>query len=167
MAAPKPTGFGAVRAVSHPCGTLVDMAEDEITTPGSGGPREVAEGVDPLLDLVVTMSQPVAGIRVTLFVGGALITGEVISYKRWWSLMHRMLQDAGGSGTEALDIVLTGAAEPSEDDPPQLLGFRNIHLREVRVVGPTQMIFNNGLLRLQLSHVDGWILGSADVTEQL
>ncbi|MET8585721.1 hypothetical protein ABZX39_33360 [Streptomyces collinus] len=106
-----------------------------------------------------------SALSVTLQVGGALVTGELISHSRWRGEFKAWLATIGGSSD-----VISGAVDAVEDvlaeqDSARRLQF--LHLRDAKFItnyaGSMQGIAPQGperpLWRARISDVQGWSLG--------
>lgn len=107
-----------------------------------------------------------SALSVTLQVGGALVTGELIGHGRWRSELKAWLATIGGNSdviSDLVSIVEEELAERPQDRPSHL------HLRDARFItsyassmegiapyGPERPLW-----RTRIAEVQGWSLGRA------
>jgi hypothetical protein len=116
------------------------------------------------------------GLGVTVLVGGALVSGTLISTGAYlratserWRRIFALLNPTGKRMENPYEGIFSQAADRHEAvarDPDYRA--RHVHLREARVVSPTgHAVPSYGpaaegmLMRLPLARIDGWTLGSA------
>jgi hypothetical protein len=108
-----------------------------------------------------------SAISVTLQVGGALVTGELIGHSRWRAEMKGWLATIGGDSdviTTLVDSVEQEIEEQGEEGPTHFL-----HLRDAKFItnytSSMQGIAPYGperpLWRTRIADVQGWSLGRA------
>jgi hypothetical protein len=107
-----------------------------------------------------------AALSMTLQVGGAIVSGELISRARWRSEFKAWLATIGGSSdviSRSFDLADEVMDEEEDEDGP--INF--LHLRNVKLVtnylGSMQGITPQGpehpLWRTRVADVQGWTLG--------
>lgn len=105
-----------------------------------------------------------SALSVTLQVGGALVTGELIGHGRWQSELKAWLATVGGNSdviSDLVGIIEEELAEHAPDRPTHL------HLRDAKFitnyVGSMEGIAAQGpsrpLWRARIADVQGWSLG--------
>ena len=108
-------------------------------------------------------------LGVSLVIGGAWVTGQLVGARAWFEGLALSLDEAGTAGDFGDVIRMLGAqVYPSEsereaagevEEEPVLPGF--LHLRDAQLVGtdgrsvPTR----GGYVRVRLEEVAGWMLG--------
>ncbi|EED6225713.1 hypothetical protein XM82_004784 [Salmonella enterica subsp. enterica serovar Haifa] len=135
--------------------------------------------LDTLLDLIVGPTDQNAGsISMTLQVGGAVVTGMVISRKEWIDTTVESLHKASGDSIQPLgdgirklyDFANSNTTErhdrrDAEELP--LAARRFIHMRDVHItVGGAQDYFGLPLWRAPLADVSGWTLGAHNGSDE-
>ena len=135
--------------------------------------------LDSLLDLVVGESDQNAGsISMTLQVGGAVVTGMVISRKEWIDTTVKSLHSASGDSFKVLgdgvrklyDFANSSSVERHERRDAEelpLAARRFIHMRDVHItVGGATEFFGLPLWRAPLADVSGWTLGAHNSSDE-
>ncbi|MEW6154787.1 MAG: hypothetical protein AB1673_12455 [Actinomycetota bacterium] len=130
---------------------------------------------DPYRDLMLASFANLANqgtiteLGLSMVVGGAWVTGQLVGARAWFEGLARSLDDTGSSSGFGDVIRMVGAqVYPSEserlaagelDDDPLLPSF--LHLRDAHVVGgdgrgvPTR----GGFVRVRVDSVAAWMLG--------
>lgn len=142
---------------------------------------------DLVLTYLVSSLVNLAGtpLGITLMVKGVVITGTLMSEREYLSTLTQMLQSQvrrslGALSAEeremaeaAFDLTdLTEDFYPDTDDDPDEEDFEmgmqmisHIHLKDPIVISPQPAIgFTDGIfpiMRIRLSNVDGWMLGTS------
>ncbi|SUW63465.1 Uncharacterised protein [Buttiauxella agrestis] len=118
---------------------------------------------EDLMFLNNIVNQTDCGIGITLFVHGGVISGTLISGKKYYKFVADNLKAAGPSG-EALSQFFerkgsTGytSEDPSFEYPNNFLHLENVQIRN----GEGKMgLLNNAMLRLKIEEIEGHILGN-------
>lgn len=104
------------------------------------------------------------GLGVTLFVKGALVTGNTISGKEYYDKIVALFGDVeDGSTEQAVANYFKRTGEeyytPTDDESSVPLNF--LHLQDVsfRLGSEKFSHHKNGLLRIKIEEVDGFMLG--------
>lgn len=136
------------------------MSDDNQKSEGS------QDSIDWLLRMFVNLANTGAEIGITVTVGGAMISGQLSSGKRYFNDladgMEKGLRAAGVDDVGAIPASLKEAAErlyPSDYDGS---GTAYIHIREARYFLPGQpAIPQNGMWwRGKLSAIDAFSMGN-------
>jgi hypothetical protein len=121
---------------------------------------------DPhLVVLVSVMNRSAQGDRfsITIWTGGAVVTGMAIASGEYWSLMADIVgSPPGGGGSEGLNEVYSTYAdreissaldpEPEEDEPDAA----HLHLRDAQIVVNGEAVGPPMLWRGRLASIDAW-----------
>ncbi|MFK4103249.1 hypothetical protein ACI2L1_24840 [Streptomyces sp. NPDC019531] len=106
-----------------------------------------------------------SAVSVTLQVGGALVTGELIGHGRWQDEFKAWLATIGGSSdvlATVFDAIDQERAGHDQDDPNQFLHLRNAKFI-TNYLGSMEGITPQGperpLWRTRIAEVQGWSLG--------
>ncbi|MGE0454323.1 MAG: hypothetical protein AB7O37_16555 [Vicinamibacteria bacterium] len=139
--------------------------------------EEQASGAEPpkakirsdwfLQYLVSRFAGPEGGFPVTLLVGGALISGKLISSRDYFDGLGDQIANAmasvGGAPVKLFTEVVEELDKRKETaDPDDLSQFEFIHLRDARFLQSRQPLPSNyegNLWRGKIEAVDGFILG--------
>lgn len=104
------------------------------------------------------------GIGITLFSQGNVISGQLISGKKYYALIASKIKAAGPAG-EALSHYFDnkGAVGYTSEDPEFDYPNNFLHLESIKVQrGDGQMgPINDALLRIKIEETEGHILGNA------
>ncbi|MFJ4834655.1 hypothetical protein ACIP79_32815 [Streptomyces sp. NPDC088747] len=127
--------------------------------------------VEPVPDLQLQMlvrlvgQDPQAALPVTLVVGGAFLSGDLISHEAWTADWARSLHGIDGPGAELLERfpeqVDQAVADKEGRPAPQRLP-QWIHLRDATGFAGTGRTVVMPLWRGRLTDVSGWSLGKSD-----
>ncbi|MEQ4450964.1 hypothetical protein ABNT06_05945 [Kosakonia sacchari] len=100
--------------------------------------------------------EAITDIDLTLFCKGAIITGEVISGKEYFSSMSAKFE--GKSSVLQKLYADVGEEFYSKDEPP----VNYIHLKNVAVKDTNESFtkINGGFLRMRIDEIDGHLFGS-------
>lgn len=106
-----------------------------------------------------------SALSVTLQVGGALVTGELISHGRWQDEFRAWLATIGGSSDVLATVIDAVNRELQDQDEDELMQF--LHLRDAKFItnyaGSMEGITPQGperpLWRTRIAEVQGWSLG--------
>ncbi|WP_320734029.1 gas vesicle protein [Enterobacter kobei] len=104
------------------------------------------------------------GIGITLFSQGNVISGQLISGKKYYALTAEKLKKAGNAGEALAHFFENKGAEGYTSDDPEFEYPNNfLHLEGIKVqIGNGQMsTFNNSLLRIKIEETEGHIVGNA------
>lgn len=120
--------------------------------------QRLSEGNDlTLLMLVALANKADVAISVTLLVGGAVVTGDLISHQSWQARQAEGIRGSRGEAPpeirEAIADSLFGAPAPDKLTLP-----RFVHLQEARITAGSETA-ERPTWRGWLSSVDGWSLG--------
>ncbi|WP_086559411.1 hypothetical protein [Streptomyces africanus] len=107
-----------------------------------------------------------SALSVTLQIGGALVTGELIGHGRWRSELKAWLATIGGSSDVISDLV--GIVEEELAEQPQSRPS-HLHLRDAKFITNYTTSMNGiapqgperPLWRTRIADVQGWSLGRA------
>jgi len=137
-------------------------------------PQAVTQvGGDPILRILARLANdvPSAEIHVTLAVGGALVSGVLVSRLAWLRLsaetMEAVAPRAGTIPAELSKTLEAQAARPSEEHGGTDAGgvtYEYLHLKDARYVAATGTMPSLGapplLWRGRIAQVSGWSWGS-------
>ncbi len=134
--------------------------------------EEIHAAPDPLLAILVEAANKFdADIGLTLYVSGTVISGILVSGKRFFELMADWLTAEGAQGlADSLarpiaEMFSTPSTEPGDEEPADLSAVY-IHLREARVFASgSDKPLPETLWRGRLSHVSGWSLGTMKASQ--
>ncbi|MEW2565719.1 hypothetical protein [Streptomyces liliiviolaceus] len=143
------------------------MSEEQDPLRESAAPIVTEPVPDLQLQMLVRLvgQDPQAALPITLFIGGGLLYGDLISHKAWKTDWARSLRGVDGPGAHLLERFPEQVDEAVSDKQgrpvPQRLP-QWIHLRDATSVvaagGPVVM----PLWRGRLTDVSGWSLGKPD-----
>jgi hypothetical protein len=142
--------------------------------PAASNDDYAREGADWLLttwvDAANRQPNPQAGIGVTLFVGGAIVTGTLTSVHGYFTALAEELDaDASTEMAEMFRALARDAAPTREadEDDDELPEPQYIHLRDSKVLTDAGFIpHNRGVsFRARLACVDGWLMGIMSLAE--
>ena len=126
------------------------------TQPDKTDPGAQQPGDPELAVLVRNVDQGLAGgLTLTVLVGGASISGQLISGAQWWKGMGERARGPGGGNfgaqfSEGAEAVSQVYCEPQEMEKP--IGY--LHLQDVVTDG------NRGTMwRIKMEAVEGWRWG--------
>ncbi|TXK39981.1 hypothetical protein [Nonomuraea sp. C10] len=148
------------------------MTTIEIDDEPSELPKEPLQSVDPYLDMflhrLVEMGSN-ASVSVTLFIGGSVLTGDLISYDTWQDHLVDSLATAAPGLAAGMREGIDAAKEEAEqgrqvgDEQEESDGAlgpprRFVHLKDAVLIngGSTVAV---PLWRGRMECVDGWMLG--------
>jgi hypothetical protein len=132
--------------------------------------EEIHAAPDPLLTILVRAADKFeAEIGLTLYVSGIVVSGTLVSGRRFFGEMAELLASEGVSGWAEIFARTAGelfperGTEPGDEEPTDLSAVY-IHLREARVfTSGNDRPLPETLWRGRLSHVSGWSLGTMRV----
>jgi hypothetical protein len=120
--------------------------------------------VDPLLNAVIDAVEMNEGftLGITLYVGGVMVSGTMISYRTYLEGVGKTFQTAGEGSPSAyatqLGKMISDAA--SHGGHARATGHRFINLEGVRVLSPgSPLMPSNGFWRGSAAAVDGYAWG--------
>ncbi len=148
-----------------------DHDHDPEDSPSAAAPEVVEEihaAPDPLLAILVEAANKFdADIGLTLYVSGTVVSGILVSGKRFFELMADWLTAEGAQGlADSLarpiaELFRRPDAEPADDEHDGLSQPDYIHLRAAQVfTSGNDRPLPETLWRGRLSHVSGWSLGT-------
>jgi hypothetical protein len=149
-----------------------DLDHDPEGSPSVSEPQTVQEVhaiPDPILAALTgaVSSSALSELSLTLYVSGTVISGTLVSGRRFFELMGDWLaaegaQDLADSIARPIAEMFSGPdAEPPDEEQGEL-GFSDfIHLRAAQVfTSGSDRPLPETLWRGRLSHVSGWSLGT-------
>jgi hypothetical protein len=119
---------------------------------------------EDLLFLNKMVNQFDLGIGITLFSQGNVISGQLISGKKYYALTAEKLKKAGNAGEALAKFFESKGAEGYTSEDPDFEYPNNfLHLEDIKVqIGNGHMNpFNNSLLRIKIEETEGHIVGNA------
>lgn len=122
---------------------------------------------DVLLDIFVSAINEVKGVNIpiTLNTGGAVLSGNLISFNEYIDLVSKKFEDAddeSGIGkvlAESLSLFTLDRNDGKEDKKEGKKDYQYIHLKDVRILSGTEVIYLNSIWRGKLSAIDGFNFG--------
>lgn len=128
--------------------------------------HEAREPVDSdgILQLFASMANDIEGfgVAITLTVGGALVTGELVGRDSWLDAYVRVHHESGQGAGQFAEQLRRMVVEGSEGLPkPEAGEFNYLHLTDAQVVEGDRFIpgEQEGLWRVRIDRVDGWAPG--------
>jgi hypothetical protein len=129
---------------------------------------------DPYRDLMLASFANLANeasigeLGVSLVVGGAWLTGQLVGARAWFEGLARSLQETGAEGFADVIRMVGAQVYPSESereaagdviDETILPAF--LHLRDAFVLGPSgrPVPSQGGFVRVRVDDVSAWMLG--------
>ena len=126
---------------------------------------------DTLLAILATLAEVGVEVGITLFVSGSLVTGQLVSKKRYFERVKSSLNRAAQLNTASVEIVTmfnkifesAGSDKQKNiqealEDPIHYLHLVKVHIKQ----NDAWMNIGEEGLRLKISAVDGFIWGSAE-----
>lgn len=140
----------------------VPVVADMETGPGSAVDGGVSG--DPLLNLLIHLSENAVRAPITLFSSGLVFTGTLISRKEYFEL-SRVGAGAGALAPIFQAVLDQPGLDPDEDRPAP--DYKFVHLSGGQVIAPGTcgMPQEGTLLRIDRSEIIGWHLGSLKGSE--
>ena|SRR5690348_3516235 len=127
------------------------------------------DNIDPfLLYLVDIANAEILSFGITLNVGGVLVTGQLVSYEKYYEGLQKDITHVAGAGGEALAEVIAqflkhSVGEKAATPKPEPLP-RHIHLQHAQIVVTADgrlLPRNHGVWwRAPIAAVSGFTLGS-------
>ena len=129
----------------------------------SSAPAATVTSDDPVLNTVIDAIEHNDGfhVGVTLYIGGILVSGEMVSDREYLTGVGKAFVAAGDGSPSSYATQLGRAlSEAAGRATSQVGGHRFINLRNVRVLSPGSTLMpSNGYWRASAGHVDGYSWG--------
>jgi hypothetical protein len=129
----------------------------------SPAPVATVVGDDAVLNAVIDAIEKNDGFHVgiTLYVGGVLVSGEMINDRDYLAGVSLTFIEAGHSNPAQYATQLGRAlADAATHATTQVAGHRFVNLRNVRVLSPgSPLMPSNGYWRGSAAHIDGYSWG--------
>lgn len=118
-----------------------------------------------LLKFVDIANRTQAGMTMTLYLGGSVVTGILIGGREYFEMLGQQIAPALGKSPEEgkelyrelVDQHYPSMDEENEEGPPPSF----VHMKGARVISPTGSMPSEGMLwRGRLSRVDGFSIGT-------
>lgn len=132
----------------------------------------VQEHNDELLAFLAYYAEEGAVIGISVLVGGAWVTGTLVSSRKWFEMLDDILRQYGRGeqiGSFAITmrefIKITQPSEPQNGDDSRPIKY--VHLADARLVTPVGAWPSEPCpIRLRLSEIAGWAIGQYDYEDE-
>lgn len=116
---------------------------------------------DPLLNMLVHYAELGAGAGLTLLVGGSMVSGTLVSKRRYVEKSLEVLTEGKSFVANVFKVILEGMGDKVVDTTRPAVLYQHIHLENARVYqdGERALPFNGTMMRMRQSEVSAWHVG--------